>query len=1380
MDKSNTKGIKRSGAIVLLILITFSITRLIGLSKADDVTPNISTNNWNISTFLYNKEDSSSLGETLDFYTSDGGNSKSFIVQVNYNNDSIAKTYEPGELTISIPGLVYCDKNYNTNPMISSSTSDNPNESSWRLVSTSNTETIITNNVRIEENANFQGNVQFEFKPYGSGLVNGKQYDFIAVLKENNDVLATSNIATLNFTSSRVNYTSTVRGEKLTALDGLPDDAGNYVWVKYYIAFEKVSSGAREIYLPMYRWNYPRAYATTEPYKSSFYILDKIPEDAVAYDLSMNKIAQDTEGVKLREYRCDHNTAYTYLLVGYPKEEYEDAEITNQVEVHGMYFDESEPLIVTDASTHLNLSDFNFEYSGKGSGGIYKTNNKTSRLSSIKAASNEGSIATFDMQLMYTYGGIKEDLEVGDDHLYVLDADNNYIELTKNEYKFYSVEWNGNKLFNANGAPISAHDLELWVRYDGGSTYEKYGETLKANIKNTVTFPNNKRVTSYKWIIKDVNESIKPDTNGTTYNYYGYDVIMSCKVLINKDNLNKNSKVYNFAYYKQYQNDIWVNKGSIDTYANGVTKNEIAPKDLNEHGDYLARVVGSENVLDNSISYQITKTALNGGVLKNDSTYGFIGGYKIQTNFKLNYGYTEEFKGTTYYDLLPSGMDYVSISDITIPNNTIINNVKTKSNKNISLEYLIDHMDISKIVNFNNTGRTLVIIKLDLSDDPLNLKTLYDYNSNLTYYLPTFNLNVSVPVESYLEFGSVYKNFISMDINDRENIDYLPYSHINDYNDDLYSLNYISTSAEKQDTSRIKYDTNDMNQNGNTLDLMYSGYDKLQISDLVNTYQDVLTTVRTNLDNYTFDNKTSLGNIYTYKIRVRPDANNITNLIIYDNLEEAHENKSHFKGAFDSVDTSYAENQGYKIQVYYSPKANAGKLDEDDSYLEYNDSVPKSDVKTLAFKYLNNNNEPAIINAKTYTYVLINMKAPLEYDSSDITYNNSYTSWNPVTATGSIISDMSGIISNTTTVSLNIVKTDVKFNVINTDKETLVGSKIEILDKNNNIIDSWIVENENKKINLPSGNYKLRQTKAVDGYIKSKDLNFSVNDNHDITVEGNKLNSDLIEMENDYTKVSILLTDGNNAIEGGKIALLDQEGNVIDEWTTSETRHEINKLLKTGSTYIIRQTKTIDGYNKSKDLTFVVLEDGTIQNIDVINNSHEKYTYITLKNNVSDDKNYIKYKVMIYGTKGQTYKILGQDDVVIYNDERIKTDSICYAGEECYVYLKDNQNITIGKDGNSYEIMVGTKYSIMKIDDNYSTYIDSSKENNTYIEKTASSSSNNKSNITKIYNTSINVKVPITSSNNKYLIEAIIYIILSIGGYLLLISKNKEKINVRN
>ena len=119
----------------------------------------------------------------------------------------------------------------------------------------------------------------------------------------------------------------------------------------------------------------------------------------------------------------------------------------------------------------------------------------------------------------------------------------------------------------------------------------------------------------------------------------------------------------------------------------------------------------------------------------------------------------------------------------------------------------------------------------------------------------------------------------------------------------------------------------DINQNGNVLEMLLWNNDSITITSAVSTHQDVTTYVRTDKSNYsTGIVDVSNNSNYEYKLRVRTGAADVTNLIVYTNLEEAQPEKQRWKGFFKDVDISYAESKGYIVKPYYSENPAAGNL----------------------------------------------------------------------------------------------------------------------------------------------------------------------------------------------------------------------------------------------------------------------------------------------------------------------------------------------------------------------------------------------------------------------------------------------------------------------
>ena len=993
----------------LILLIPLLIISFLGVNKTIEIAvngklfkdPSKVDSNWDVSMSFIDD------GELKTNYTWNAvkvDEVKDIILQVNYKNNNAQFSYEPGDLRIVINNG-FRDYKGKVIDIVSSSTGDDISVADWKLVS-SGESIVLENNVAIEESSNFEGSVQVAFRTNPQYVNSGKSFDFNATLLYNSSPLGTTNNVTLNYSSNHDDFSYVVDAEKIQALDGLPANASDYIWVKYTMTIEKQMKGVRDIKLYNYRWNYAR-----EKYpEDSLYFLYDVPSGAIALDDELNTLPVNGGKVKLTNWRYLWYKIYSYVTIGYPKAEYEHSTITGNSEVHGVYWDETEDSLLNQKEKKINLDEFAFVFTGHGDGGIRKIADKQSKVSLTKAAYGMA-YAKYDFQLTYIWGGTKEDVELGDDYVYALDDKQNYVKLNSEEYKFTTVYWHGNKLYNASEKAIKPYDLELWVKYADSNEYVKYGNTLKANVDNTVSFESDENVQSYKWIIKNVEESIKPDMHSTQASYYGYVVTMEANVLINKKDLDNRSKIYNFAYLKIYQDGEWVNHGELDNYADGVTKNEIAQLDLIVHGDYLKRVVCSQDVLDNAISFQVTKKSANNGLLQNSpADEEYTGKYTISTQMGFDYGNTDSFLGVEYFDLLPKGMNATIVDNMSNPSSTLTSKIKTISGASINKDYLEDHLNIEIKENYNGTGRTLVKVLWDFRDDPLDLSINEIKNGTIKgLSLPSFDIFVSVPYESFLETGKSFENIIYMEPINLSKVNYIPYARINDYN------GRVQTLEMKDDVYALK-ETIDLNDNGK-LDYMFTSVATLEVLDLQATHQDLLTLVETTDNNYTSRNAvSSVSKNYQYKLRVRPSNNDITNLVIYDNIETAYGKNNHWQGAFDGIDLSYAEGQGYDIDVYYSDKSDAGTLSDDKSWKKYDDRVDKESVKSLAFVYKNEDGDAAYIPAKTYTYVVIKMVAPAE-DSYDKAYNNSWTEWTAY-KNGAVVEGVSGIVSNVVQVNL--------------------------------------------------------------------------------------------------------------------------------------------------------------------------------------------------------------------------------------------------------------------------------------------------------------------------------------------------------------------------
>ena len=161
-------------------------------------------------------------------------------------------------------------------------------------------------------------------------------------------------------------------------------------------------------------------------------------------------------------------------------------------------------------------------------------------------------------------------------------------------------------------------------------------------------------------------------------------------------------------------------------------------------------------------------------------------------------------------------------------------------------------------------------------------------------------------------------------------------------------------------------------------------------------------------------------------------------------------------------------------------------------------------------------------------------------------------------------------ISNDTTL-FDFSKTDV------TEDKELLGAKLTITDKDGNVIDEWIsTENKHTIEGLVVGNeYTMTEEIAPDGYVKATLITFKVENTKE--VQHVQMKDKIVDM----SKVDI----GGEEVEGAKIKVYDEEGNIVDEWTSTKEEHKI-KGLEEGKKYTLTETTCPYGYEQAESIKF--------------------------------------------------------------------------------------------------------------------------------------------------------------------------------------------------
>ena len=159
---------------------------------------------------------------------------------------------------------------------------------------------------------------------------------------------------------------------------------------------------------------------------------------------------------------------------------------------------------------------------------------------------------------------------------------------------------------------------------------------------------------------------------------------------------------------------------------------------------------------------------------------------------------------------------------------------------------------------------------------------------------------------------------------------------------------------------------------------------------------------------------------------------------------------------------------------------------------------------------------------------------------------------------------------------------------ITTGKE-LPGAELEIMDEHGNTYDKWISTDKPHIIErMPVGKYTLKEKIHPDGYLFASEIQFEVKETGEVQT---------VVMKDDYTKIDISKQDITNDKElpGAKLKVVDSDGKTVDEWTSENKLHRINRL-KTGKYTLIEEIAP-KGYVTAQSVDFEVAETGEVQKV---------------------------------------------------------------------------------------------------------------------------------------------------------------------------------------
>ena len=290
--------------------------------------------------------------------------------------------------------------------------------------------------------------------------------------------------------------------------------------------------------------------------------------------------------------------------------------------------------------------------------------------------------------------------------------------------------------------------------------------------------------------------------------------------------------------------------------------------------------------------------------------------------------------------------------------------------------------------------------------------------------------------------------------------------------------------------------------------------------------------------------------------------------------------------------------------------------------------------------------ETKTITVPAGTYTLTENAAPAGYDkTTSITFVVDENG--KVTVDGE---DVNGKVVMTDELTIR----DVEISKQTVGGEELEGAQLTVTNANNETVDSWTSGTTSHTVQVPMGTYTLTENTAPLGYDKATAIEFVVDANGKVTVDGEEVTK--VTMVDELTERTVKVskqTVGGEELADAQLTIYkaNEDGvatsEVVDSWTSTTEVHEATLTM---GNYVLHENAAPAGYNLTTDIAFTVDGNGvvTVDGKDVngtvtMTDELTVYNYLVSKQTVGGEE-LAGAKLEVYSTKdGETYTA---DDLV--------------------------------------------------------------------------------------------------------------------------------------
>ena len=211
-----------------------------------------------------------------------------------------------------------------------------------------------------------------------------------------------------------------------------------------------------------------------------------------------------------------------------------------------------------------------------------------------------------------------------------------------------------------------------------------------------------------------------------------------------------------------------------------------------------------------------------------------------------------------------------------------------------------------------------------------------------------------------------------------------------------------------------------------------------------------------------------------------------------------------------------------------------------------------------------------------------------------LTEGENYTLYEDYAPEGFVISNKVEftVTEDKETQEIKMIDKIVEISKVDITGEELEGATLVVTNtRTKNIVDKWVSTKEAHKVNglIEGESYILHEEIVVNGYVKASDIEFTVTEDNE---------TQKIQMVDKIVEVvKTDLTTGEE-LEGAKLQVVDEDNNVIDEWTSTKEPHRVIGLEENKKYKLIEITAPY-GYEITEEIEFTVTEEKDTQKIEM-------------------------------------------------------------------------------------------------------------------------------------------------------------------------------------